>query len=140
MLWSISSKFWADPGADDTMFCKNCESKFYSLCQMIFILLWGWWRQRGVLKLKRNAQIWVFLVVCIFSPIFWAQQGVAYLRISGYNKTVIYNWVPNGFYFVLWLMSVDRSGQTYEKCSNLIDFSRFGPFSNFLAWLRRDLY
>ena len=100
-LWSVSSEFWAGPGADHTIFYRNKESLFYSWVPNCFSFLGHRSRQGGVLKLKKNGEFWAFLAVWVLFSNFCHRSRSGLFSIAWSGKNVTSNYVPNWFYFAL---------------------------------------
>ena len=85
-------------------------------CPIVFVLLCNLGWQGGVLKLMKNAQLWIFLTVWELSSKFLGRWRSG-MRIAWNGKSVTWSCVPNYFYFVLWLRWGGRGFQSYQKWS-----------------------
>ena len=92
-------------------------------------------------KISFFSSFWQFW---LFSPKFWASDGVAYITIAWNIKSATCNVVRNYFYFVLWLIWAGRSVSNYGKWSFFSIFSRLGTFPHVFGkgkeWLMLDVH
>ena len=92
-----------------------------------------------MVNFKYFRQLW-----SVFSR-FWVGPGAVHTGFCNIYESMLYNCVPNGFYFSLARSrSGGRSAQTYEECSNLSIFSRLGLFLHFFwqvkEWIKLELH
>ena len=66
-------------------------------------------------EVMKNDLFLVFLSVWVNFPKFLDPIGVPYVRTEQNNKSVTFIFVPNCFYFILWVTLVGRSVESYEK-------------------------